>query len=98
MLIWLLSWLQGYAPSELAGGDLGPLSKITFRAALAAGVSFLAALVLGSRMIAWLNRRFREPINSPSAEVRRLLQHKQWTPTMGGLFLVAGLLAATVLM
>lgn len=98
MLIWLLNWMQGSAPAEMSGGDLGPLSKITFRAALAAGVSFLAAIVLGSRMIAWLNRRFREPIVSASPEVRELHQHKQWTPTMGGLFLVAGLLGATVLM
>jgi phospho-N-acetylmuramoyl-pentapeptide-transferase len=98
MLVWLLNWLQGYAPSEVVGGDLGPLGKITFRAALAAGINFVAALVLGSRLIGWLNRRFREPIVSASAELRELHQHKEWTPTMGGLFLVAGLLGATVLM
>jgi phospho-N-acetylmuramoyl-pentapeptide-transferase len=98
MLVWLLSWLQGYSPSEAYGADLGPLGKITFRAALAAGVSFAAALVLGSRVIAWLNGRFREPIVSDSPELRELHEHKQWTPTMGGLFLVAGLLGATVLL
>jgi hypothetical protein len=67
MLVWLLSWLQGSVPSDVAGGDLGPLGKITIRAALAAGISFAAALVLGSRLIGWLNRRFREPIFSASA-------------------------------
>jgi phospho-N-acetylmuramoyl-pentapeptide-transferase len=98
MLIWLLNWLHGFGPSDAAGGDLGPWGKITFRAALAAGVSFVAALMLGSRMIVWLNRRFREPVVSDSPELRELHQHKQWTPTMGGLFLVAGLLAATVVL
>ena len=80
------------------GAELGPLGKITFRAALAAGVSFVAAILLGSRLIGWLNRRFREPVVSDSAEIRELHQHKQWTPTMGGLFLVAGLLGATVIL
>ncbi len=98
MLIWLLNWMQNSAPGELAGGDLGPLSKITFRAALSAGVSFAAAVLLGSRMIDWLNRRFREPNVSPSSDVQELHRHKQSTPTMGGLFLVAGLLAATILL
>jgi phospho-N-acetylmuramoyl-pentapeptide-transferase len=98
MLVWLLNWLHGYAPGEGLAADLGPLDKITFRAALAAGVSFIAALVLGSRMIGWLTRRFREPVVSDSVEIRELHQHKQSTPTMGGLFLVAGLLAATVIL
>ncbi|HEY2147226.1 MAG TPA: phospho-N-acetylmuramoyl-pentapeptide-transferase [Pirellulales bacterium] len=98
MLVWLLNWLEGLAPSDLAGGDVGPWGKITFRAALAAGISFFAALALGSQMIGWLNRRFREPIVSASPELRELHQHKQSTPTMGGLFLVVGLLGATLLM
>lgn len=98
MLVWLLNWLEGFAPSDVSGGDVGPWGKITFRAALAAGISFFAALALGSQMIGWLNRRFREPIVSASPELRELHQHKQATPTMGGLFLVVGLLGATLLM
>jgi phospho-N-acetylmuramoyl-pentapeptide-transferase len=98
MLVWFLNWLEGFAPSDIAAGDIGPWGKITFRAALAAGISFFAALVLGSRMIGWLNRRFREQIVSASAELRELHQHKQSTPTMGGLFLVVGLLGATLVM
>ncbi len=83
MLLWLLG---------------GPLDKITLRALLAAGVSFLAALVVGSRLIRWLNFHFREPNLSPSDEIRDLHRHKQWTPTMGGLFLVAGLMIAVLLL
>ena len=62
---------------------------------MAAGVSFLAAIVLGSRMIAWLNRRFREPDYSPlSAEVRELHQRKQWRRRSTRLIFVAGCSAA----
>jgi phospho-N-acetylmuramoyl-pentapeptide-transferase len=92
MLLWLLDTLASAWPpaaSEAWG-------KITPRAALAALVSFALAVVLGPRMIAWLKRGFREPIKSDSAEVRQLHQHKQSTPTMGGLFIVAGLVGGVL--
>src|SRR5580692_6302456 len=98
MLLWLLSWIEYHAADEVHAADLGALGKITFRAALAALVSFVAAIVLGPRLIGWLRRRFREPIVSPSPRVRKLHQHKQWTPTMGGLFVVAGLLGALLML
>jgi phospho-N-acetylmuramoyl-pentapeptide-transferase len=85
MLLWFLEYFPEMAWPALA--------KITLRAALAAMVGFLLALALGPRMIAWLRRRFREPIMSDSAKIRQLHQGKQSTPTMGGLFLVAGLVA-----
>ena len=56
MLFWLLDWL-GH-PS---------LEKTTLRGALAAVVSFALALAFGRQWIAWLNRRFREPIKTASA-------------------------------
>ena len=74
------------------------MGKITLRASLAALVSFLLAVLLGPRLIAWLRRRFREPIKSDSPEIRRLHQGKQATPTMGGLFIVAGLIGGTLLL
>ncbi len=97
MLLWLLSWFQGRLPDEIHAADLGALGKTTLRAALAAGASFLAALLLGPRSIQWLRGRFREPIVSPSPQLRQLHQHKQATPTMGGLFVVAALIAALLL-
>ncbi len=97
MLIWLLSWLQGRVPDEIHAADLGALGRITLRAALAAGAGFIAALLLGPRSIQWLRGRFREPIVSPSPQLRQLHQHKQATPTMGGLFVVAALIAALLL-
>ena len=97
MLLWLLDYLASSWPGAAAAGELAALGKITFRAALAAMGGFVLAVLLGPRWIAWLRRRFREPIKSDSPEVRRLHQHKESTPTMGGLFIVAGLLAGTVL-
>lgn len=93
MYLFLLHRLGGAWPGP---GDLVGLDKITLRASLAALASFLLALALGPRLIAWLQQRFRERITSASADVARLHQSKQATPTMGGIFIVAGL-AASVL-
>ncbi|MDY0167197.1 MAG: phospho-N-acetylmuramoyl-pentapeptide-transferase [Thermoguttaceae bacterium] len=94
MLLSLLDFLTDtWAEPALAG-----LAKITLRAALAALASFLVAVVVGPRWIGWLRARFREPILCDSEAVRRLHEHKSATPTMGGLFIVAGLAGATCLM
>jgi phospho-N-acetylmuramoyl-pentapeptide-transferase len=72
------------------------LDKTTLRAALAALVSFLLAVVLGPKVIAWLGTRFRESIRSDSEKIRQLHATKNATPTMGGLFIVAGLVAGSL--
>ena len=89
MLLWLIHHL-----ANLSGEALTAWDKITPRAALAAGASFLAAVLLGPLWIAWLKRHFREPIKCDSAEIVRLHRDKQSTPTMGGLFVVAALVIA----
>jgi len=88
MLVWLNDWL--YVP----GAESSGLIKITLRAALAAMASFTLALFWGPRLIAWLRVRYRERVVTPSAGLTELHRDKQATPTMGGLFLVAGLCAA----
>ncbi|HBO45719.1 MAG TPA: phospho-N-acetylmuramoyl-pentapeptide-transferase, partial [Planctomycetaceae bacterium] len=94
MLLWLFHRIV-----DVTGVDsLAAMTKITFRAALAAGVAFTLALLLGPRMIAWLRCRFREPNRSDSRRLEELHASKHATPTMGGLFLVAGVLAALVLL
>jgi phospho-N-acetylmuramoyl-pentapeptide-transferase len=93
MLLWLLHHLPLVGPAAAAA-----LGKITLRASLAAMVSFLLAVLLGPRWIGWLRRHFREAVKSDSPEVRRLHQGKQATPTMGGLFLIAGLVGGTLLL
>ncbi len=59
-------------------------------------VGFLLTVLLGPRWIGWLRRRFREPLNTRSPQLSKLHQAKQWTPTMGGLFIVGGLLLGAV--
>ena len=86
--------------SSLVGGwaeRLAAFQKITLRAALAALMSFLLATLLGPWIIRWLKARFREPIKSDSVLLCELHQDKAATPTMGGLFLVAGLMAGVML-
>ncbi len=90
MLVWLLN--------HLSIDCAAALEKITFRASAAAVVSFVLAVVLGGRIIGWLGGRFREPIKSDSPDIRRLHRNKQTTPTMGGLFVVAGLVAGTLVL
>jgi phospho-N-acetylmuramoyl-pentapeptide-transferase len=92
MLLWLINHLTQLSPDSLGGWG-----KITPRAALAAAVSFTVAVLLGPLWIGWLRQRFREPIKSDSPEVARLHRGKQSTPTMGGLFVVAALVASLLL-
>jgi phospho-N-acetylmuramoyl-pentapeptide-transferase len=97
MLLWLFHHLATFWPGAASAGALAAWEKITPRAALAAGVSFAVAVLLGPRSIAWLARRFREPIKSDSPAILQLHRDKQSTPTMGGLFIIAGLIASALL-
>jgi phospho-N-acetylmuramoyl-pentapeptide-transferase len=92
MFLFWIDRLLARWPSTLAHG----LDTVTLRAVLAAATSFALAIAYGPRMIRWLQARYREPIKSGSAEVARLHQPKAATPTMGGLFVVGGMLTATL--
>jgi phospho-N-acetylmuramoyl-pentapeptide-transferase len=93
----MLLWLLDHVTLAWPDAALAALGKITFRASLAAIGGFLLAVVLGPRWIAWLRCHFREPIKCDSAEIRALHQAKESTPTMGGLFVIAGLAAGVLL-
>src|SRR5436190_23948532 len=82
----MLRWLLG---KSFADG-------ITLRAALAGIVAFGACLVLGPRVIAWLRaRKVGERIEKDdSKRLDALMQGKSGTPTMGGVFIVAAILAS----
>lgn len=97
MLLWLFHYLTCFWPGILTLPTITAWEKITPRAAMAAGVSFLLAVACGPRWIGWLRRRFREPIKSDSPEVVRLHRSKNATPTMGGLFIVAAMAASFLL-
>ncbi|MCC7085548.1 MAG: phospho-N-acetylmuramoyl-pentapeptide-transferase [Pirellulales bacterium] len=98
MLVWLIDWLARAWPDANWAGSLQSFTKITFRTALASLLSFALAVLLGARAIAWLKQRFREPLADRSRELLEFSRHKQWTPTMGGLFLVADIAMATLLL
>jgi len=73
---------------------------ISFRVAMAALTAFLLALVLGKPMIAWLrSHKVREGTKGDQKELDALTEKtgKKDTPTMGGSFLVASLLASVLL-
>lgn len=93
MLVWLLDSLAARYPAAAAVGRWSDGQHTTSRACLAAGFSLLLAIALGPRAIRWLAVRFRQPIKGDSETLRRLHGHKQATPTMGGVFVIAGLLA-----
>jgi phospho-N-acetylmuramoyl-pentapeptide-transferase len=97
MLLWICHCLTTLWPDAPWPHALAGWTKITPRAGLAAGMSFAIAVLLGPRWIAWLRRRFREPIKSDSAGVAHLHREKQATPTMGGLFIIAALAASMLL-
>uniref|UniRef100_A0A7C4LKY2 Phospho-N-acetylmuramoyl-pentapeptide-transferase n=1 Tax=Schlesneria paludicola TaxID=360056 RepID=A0A7C4LKY2_9PLAN len=92
MLYWLLQ--RSDFLEAVSTGD--SRVYLTARAAFAAFVSFLVAVLFGPVAIRWLKRRFRERIDSASARLNELQASKQATPTMGGLFLMAAILAAAV--
>ncbi|MCA8999390.1 MAG: phospho-N-acetylmuramoyl-pentapeptide-transferase [Planctomycetaceae bacterium] len=97
MIPWLLDHLVPFAEhmQQRVAGD--SRVYLTGRTAMAAVTSFLAAIVLGPYAIRWLKGRFHERIDSASETLNKLHAHKQGTPTMGGLFIMAAVVIATLL-
>ncbi|GAB4149563.1 MAG: phospho-N-acetylmuramoyl-pentapeptide-transferase [Planctomycetota bacterium] len=80
--------------------DLGRLfSYISFRAAGAAVTAFLVAILLGPPVIARLKRLGvgERTSGTGSKELDAMHAHKGGTPTMGGIFVVGGLLLSSIL-
>ena len=70
---------------------------LTARTGAAVVTSFLLVILLGPIVIRWLRARFRERIDSASEKLNELHSDKSDTPTMGGLFIVAAIVAAILL-
>jgi phospho-N-acetylmuramoyl-pentapeptide-transferase len=92
----LLSFLDRWWDGPAGWGHWQALEKTTSRAALAALASFALAVCCGPYAIRWLRSRFREPIKIASPQVAQLHRLKESTPTMGGLFIVGGLIGSTL--
>jgi len=65
---------------------------LAFRAIAAGALVAILAILAGPSALAFLQRRFREPVKSASPRLDALHAAKQATPTMGGLFILAGIL------
>lgn len=72
---------------------------ITFRAAMASLTAFLISIIFGPFIIKWLkNMDFGQHIRKEHVEsLHKLHGHKQGTPTMGGLLIIAAITVSTVL-
>ena len=98
MLLWLLSWIECRLPRRNPRCRFGwRWARPRFAPRWPREPASSRRSLLGPRSIGWLRGRFREPIVSPSPRLRQLHQHKEATPTMGGLFVVAALIAALLI-
>lgn len=95
MALWMMHWLPSWS-SRIAAGQPEAIF-LTARIAASSLIAFLAALLLGPAAIRWLQNRYTERIASASETLNRLHADKQDTPTMGGLFVMASVLLATLL-
>ncbi|MBI3462770.1 MAG: phospho-N-acetylmuramoyl-pentapeptide-transferase, partial [Planctomycetes bacterium] len=97
----MLYYLIGLWTEELEPAGTGALAalfrSLMFRAAAASVTAFLLSVLLGPYAIGWLRRRYRERVCSDSERLAKLHQPKQATPTMGGMFVLAALVGATLL-
>ena len=97
MFIWLL---HHFAPLleqlELySSGDSRVF--LTARIALASVTSFAVAILMGPVAIRWLEKRFRERVDSASDRLNQIQADKNTTPTMGGIFVVTAIVLAVLL-
>lgn len=97
MLVWLLRQFSTLLEQMQWASSGDSRVFLTARTALAAVTSFLVAIVFGPVAIRWLNRRFRERVDSASARLNELHATKNSTPTMGGMFIVAAILVAALI-
>lgn len=82
----LLSVLESLARS-------GP----ALRAVIAAAIALLLVVLPGSRAIAWMRKRFSEPVLSDSPQIVQWRESKAATPTLGGLLILAAIAITLVL-
>lgn len=90
-------WLGDYLRTLFSPANV--LRYVTFRAAAAAVTAFLFAVLMGRPVIAWLrDRRVGDDVRREACDqITQLHQAKQGTPTMGGLMMIAGVVAASLL-
>jgi len=95
MIAWIIEWICRYV-SPAAGPDEAFAISLAVRSLLAGTALAVLSSLCGPAAIRWLSRHCREPIKSGSAQLDRLHAAKASTPTMGGLFLIAGIFSAVL--
>ncbi len=97
MLIWLLKTFSPLLEQleVISTGDSRVF--LTARIVLASISSFLFAILLGPLAIRWLEKRFRERVDSDSDRLNEIHASKNSTPTMGGIFIVGSILISAFL-
>jgi phospho-N-acetylmuramoyl-pentapeptide-transferase len=89
MLIWLTDWLQQFDPG------FGVFSYLTLRAILSTLTALLIAVIIGPKMIRWLQKmQIGQTIRDDGPESHLA---KSGTPTMGGLLILAAILSSVLL-
>jgi len=85
----MLHWLATLLSPDLAR----LLGYISTRTAGAAVTAFLFAVLFGPRIIRWLQRQgIGERVDGTgSQKLEELHAHKKGTPTMGGVFVIGGI-------
>jgi phospho-N-acetylmuramoyl-pentapeptide-transferase len=89
MLIWLADWLQQFDTSFQV------FSYLTLRAILSTLTALLIAVIIGPKMIRWLQRmQIGQTIRDDGPESHLA---KSGTPTMGGLLILAAIVSSVLL-
>lgn len=89
MLIWLAQWLQQYD----AGFNV--FTYLTLRAILSTLTALVIALVIGPKMIRWLqNMQIGQTVRTDGPQTHLV---KSGTPTMGGLLILAAIIISVLL-
>src|SRR5688572_4799949 len=89
-----LQWLEAHGL-----GFLRVFTFVTFQSIVAVLVAFLFCIVLGPSVIDWLRRnKIGDLSKFDQADVDKLMEGKNGTPTMGGVLIIASIALTTLLL
>jgi phospho-N-acetylmuramoyl-pentapeptide-transferase len=95
----MLFYFSRYLSERFGLGFVRVFRDPGFQGAAALVVSFLFVLLLGPRVIRWLQtQKLGDLAKFDQAEMDELMKSKKGTPTMGGVLIIAGITFATVLL
>ena len=94
----MLYYLIQYLEREFEPPGFQVIQFITVRAALAALTALLISMIIGRRIIRWLeSKQIGEEVRDGTSAGQVDHSHKRGTPTMGGVIILMAVLGATAL-